>query len=50
MAVMSRMGNFDVLEELNGTKVHRLENILTLQLDVHQFFDGLVLWFEPTVS
>ena len=39
-----------IFDELNGSGVHRLENILTLSLDYHRDFDELKLWFEPIVS
>ena len=34
-------------KELNGSGIHRLENILTLNPDAHSFFDTLQLWLEP---
>ncbi|KAK0199866.1 hypothetical protein DFS33DRAFT_1365519 [Desarmillaria ectypa] len=34
------------IEELNGTGIHRLENILTLCASLHDFFDQLALWLE----
>jgi hypothetical protein len=34
-------------EELNGHKIHRLENVITLNHDVHILFDTLQLWLEP---
>jgi hypothetical protein len=39
-------------EELNGTGIHRLENVITLNYDAHTFFDTFQLWLEPveTVS
>jgi hypothetical protein len=46
-AVLDRFGYKELLKELNGTKIHRLENILTLSLEVHELFDTLKLWFEP---
>ena len=39
-----------IFDELNGSGVHRLENILTLSHDYHVDFDELKLWFEPIVS
>ena len=34
-------------KELNGSGIHRLQNIITLHSDVHTFFDTLQLWLEP---
>jgi hypothetical protein len=36
--------------DLNGNNIHRLENVLTLDIGIHSLFDELKLWFEPTVS
>ncbi|KAG8929474.1 hypothetical protein FRC02_005533 [Tulasnella sp. 418] len=35
-------------EELNGADVHRLENVMTMDPIVHDFFDSLDLWLEAT--
>lgn len=34
------------VEELNGAKIHRLENILTLAIHVHDSFDSLDFYLE----
>jgi hypothetical protein len=34
------------MDELNGPKIHRLANILTLGVYLHTQFDRLALWFE----
>lgn len=47
-AVMMRMGNI-MIDDLNGTNIHRLENVMTMAFDVHNLFDSLALWLEPTV-
>ncbi|KIM35294.1 hypothetical protein M413DRAFT_32599 [Hebeloma cylindrosporum] len=44
-AVMERFGYDTLPEELNGSKIHRLENVMTLSSDVHQYFDQLSIWF-----
>ena len=46
-AIVDRVGYKDIVENLNDKGVHHLENILTLDMVVH---DKLRLWFEPTVS
>ena len=49
-AVMDRFGYKRIPSDLNGNNVHRLENVLTLDVGVHCLFDELKLWFERTVS
>jgi hypothetical protein len=49
-AVMDRFGYRQIPFDLNGNNIHRLENVLTLDIGVHSLFDELKLWFEPTVS
>ena len=36
-------------EELSGSKVHRLENVMTLIPGLHAEFDYLGIWFVATV-
>jgi hypothetical protein len=48
--IMHRFGYKGIPKELNGTGIHRLESVLTLDVTVQQAFDVLDLWFEPTVS
>ena len=40
------------MEELNGSHVHRLENILTLRANLDAWFHDLKFWLErdPIVS
>ena len=45
-SIIEGFGNIDVLAELDGAKMHRLSNGLTLNVDVHLVFDNLKLWFE----
>ncbi|KAF5310811.1 hypothetical protein D9619_008045 [Psilocybe cf. subviscida] len=47
-ATMSRFGYDSLPEDLNGDKVHRLENVLTLSHVIHGFFDSLEIWFVET--
>jgi hypothetical protein len=46
-AVLDRFGYKRLFNELNGNKIHRLENVFTLTYDVHILFDTLQLWLEP---
>ena len=47
---MERLGGVLLVDELNGSDIHRLENGLTLDSVKHSFFDTLMLWLEETVS
>jgi len=47
-AVMNRFGHEELPDELNGSKVHRLENVITMVSEFHTFFDQLKIWFVPT--
>ncbi|EGO02895.1 hypothetical protein SERLA73DRAFT_176352 [Serpula lacrymans var. lacrymans S7.3] len=38
------------IESLNGEKFHSLFNVMTMEKDVHDWFDRLQMWFEKTVS
>ena len=49
-AVMMRMGGVFGHDELNGEKIHRMENVMTLRSDLHTLFDTLGLWLEATVG
>ena len=46
---MNRFGHEELPDELNGSNVHRLENVMTMVLGFHTFFDQLEIWFVPTV-
>ncbi|TDL19325.1 hypothetical protein BD410DRAFT_792367 [Rickenella mellea] len=47
-AIMTCFGHAELPKELNGPKVHRLENVMTLCHDFHTLFDNLDVWFVPT--
>ncbi|KAK0460092.1 uncharacterized protein EV420DRAFT_1747063 [Desarmillaria tabescens] len=46
--IIEHFGFPKILQELEGEKIHRLENVLTLEYDLHDHFDDLTLWLEPT--
>ena len=48
LAVLQRF-RYDI-STFNGEKVHSLTNVITMQKDIHDLFDRLLLYFEPTVS
>ncbi|KAA1472924.1 hypothetical protein DENSPDRAFT_839317 [Dentipellis sp. KUC8613] len=45
-AILDRFGGINSIDELNGAKVHRLQNILTLGTSIHTSFDELDIWLE----
>lgn len=48
LAVLKRFG-YDV-NSINGEKVHSLYNVMTMELNIHDKFDRLELWFEETAN
>lgn len=44
--ILDRLGYATIREELSKSKIHRLENIMTLTSNVHYLLDDLELWFE----
>ncbi|KAF4609700.1 hypothetical protein D9613_012064 [Agrocybe pediades] len=46
--VLERFGYTTLSEELEGEKIHRLENVMTLDPALHTFFNMLELWFVAT--
>jgi hypothetical protein len=46
---MNRFGYERFPDELNGPKVHRLENVMTVVHGFHVNFDQLMVWFVATV-
>ena len=47
---MERFGYKDVVDNLDGHKIHRLDNIFTLDFGIRDLFNRLAIWFERTVS
>ncbi|RDB30147.1 hypothetical protein Hypma_012344 [Hypsizygus marmoreus] len=47
-AVMRHFGYTKIPAELDGARIHRLENVFTLESGAHGLFDQLHLWLEPT--
>ncbi len=41
---MYQYAGISIVDELNGSQFHRLENIMTLARDLHEAFDHLELW------
>ncbi|KAA1470712.1 hypothetical protein DENSPDRAFT_774926 [Dentipellis sp. KUC8613] len=51
-AVLSALGHPELPLDLEGNKIHRLENIMTMNLECHALFDDLRLWpgIPPTIA
>ncbi|KAF8905958.1 hypothetical protein CPB84DRAFT_1813942 [Gymnopilus junonius] len=49
-AVMRRFGYEELPDDLNGSKVHRLENVMTVVHGFHMDFDTLKVWFLATTE
>ena len=47
--IMKCFGGVKVEDELNGNQIHQLENIITMDSNIHTSFDNLQLWLEPLV-
>jgi len=43
-------GYEDLPEKLNGAGIHGLDNVITLDPGIHDWFDRLEIWFEAVVS
>ncbi|TRM67609.1 hypothetical protein BD626DRAFT_545011 [Schizophyllum amplum] len=48
--ILEYFGQGNLLHELKGPKVHRLENIISMSHDFHDRFDSLSLWLEPVAG
>jgi len=46
---MDRFGCSNISQALNGQRIHSLENVMPLNTIVHDPFNALKLWFEPTL-
>ncbi|KAF4622953.1 hypothetical protein D9613_001636 [Agrocybe pediades] len=42
---LRQFGYSEVPEQLDGANIHRLENVMTLRMELHYYFDTLNLWF-----
>lgn len=47
---MERFGQVLSVDELDGAKIHRIENVMTMDVGIHQLFDSLAIWLEATVT
>ncbi|KAF8347305.1 hypothetical protein F5887DRAFT_1175052 [Amanita rubescens] len=48
--IMERFGGVKVKDELNSNQNHRLENIITMNSDIHTHFDDLLIWQVPVAD
>ncbi|KAI6040720.1 hypothetical protein EDC04DRAFT_2893730 [Pisolithus marmoratus] len=44
---LSMFTNVNIAEELAGNRIHRLENVMSMQQTCHRAFNELVLWLKP---
>jgi hypothetical protein len=47
---MERFGQVLGVDELNGADIHRMENVMTMEVGLRNWFDTLGIWFEATAS
>ena len=47
--IMNHFGLDELPDELYGSKIHRLENVMTVVPDFQTYFNQLKVWFVPTV-
>jgi len=45
-AFIERFGGLLITDELNGADIRRLENIITMDVNLHTKFDRLAIWLE----
>lgn len=48
-ALLERFGYSNLVAELRGNNIHRLENLITISTDIQYSFERLWFWFESTV-
>lgn len=46
-AILSMFTDMSIIKNLAGNRIHRLENILSMNFYCHQLFDDLCLWLKP---
>ncbi|KAH8930256.1 hypothetical protein BT69DRAFT_1275674 [Atractiella rhizophila] len=46
--ILETFGHPEIQKELEGQNVHRLSNVMTLDAPLHDWFDKLKLWLQPT--
>ena len=49
-AVLEILGLHHLVRCLNGNGVYSLENIITMQMELHRSFDSLELWLEQQTA
>jgi hypothetical protein len=49
-AILKCFGYEGLPERLNGDGIHSLDNVMTLDPTIHDWFDRLEIWFEAVVS
>ncbi|KAH9026393.1 hypothetical protein EDB85DRAFT_1851218, partial [Lactarius pseudohatsudake] len=49
-AILSCFGYKDILDKLTGKGIHSLDNVMTLGMEIHHWFDQLKMWFEAVIT
>ncbi|KAH9024600.1 hypothetical protein EDB84DRAFT_1273838 [Lactarius hengduanensis] len=49
-AILGCFGYKDLPDKLTGKKIHSLDNVMTLELNMHDSFDQLDMWFEAVIT
>jgi hypothetical protein len=44
------VGNIDIMSALHGCRINGVDNILTLEMNLHKYFDAFEFWLDDTVS
>jgi hypothetical protein len=45
-AVVEQFEGLLIIDELNGADIHHLQNIITMDINLHRKFDRLAIWLE----
>ena len=46
-SILSMFTQENIIEDLGGNHIHRLENIVSMNAPFHHFFNMLSLWLKP---
>ncbi|KAH9175942.1 hypothetical protein EDB89DRAFT_1847074 [Lactarius sanguifluus] len=49
-AILGCFGYEDLPDKLKGKGIHSLDNVMTLGMEIHHWFDQLKMWFEAVIT
>ncbi|KAH9072293.1 hypothetical protein EDB83DRAFT_2220311, partial [Lactarius deliciosus] len=49
-AILGCFGYEDLLDKLKGNGIHSLDNVMTLGMEIHHWFNQLKIWFEAVIT